>query len=81
MTIMRTINSIESEVQNMKDMLKIVKVTKLVDDKDNKGKQVEKTYFNIYLFGVAIKCVNEKDYLRLYYQVKGYLQNVKEEEK
>lgn len=48
------------------EMLKIVK-----KEKDNK------TYYNIYLFGTAIRTVNKADYLKLYYQVKGFLQNGK----
>lgn len=48
------------------DSLKIVKVEKEVNGE-------KKVYNNIYLFGVAIKCVNSKDYAKLYYLVKGYL--------
>lgn len=33
----------------------------------------EKTYYNIYLFGVAIKPVSKEQYSKLYYQVKGYI--------
>lgn len=45
-------------------MLKIVK-------KEKDGK----TYYNMYLFGVAIRTVNPKDYAKLYYQVKGFVNN------
>ena len=48
------------------EMLKIVK-----REKDGKS------YQNMYLFGVAIRCVNPKEYSKLYYQVKGYLNNGK----
>lgn len=51
------------------EKLKIVKVVK--KDKDEK----EHTYYNIYLFGVAIKCVDTKQSTKLYYLVKGYLNN------
>lgn len=50
----------------MAEMLKIVK-----KEKD------KKTFYNIYLFGTAIRTVNKADYLKLYYQVKGFLQNGK----
>lgn len=54
--------------------LKIVKKVKV----DENGK--EHTFYNIYLFGVAIKSVRPDDYAKLYYQVKGYLGNTADEE-
>lgn len=48
--------------KGINNMLKIVK-------KEKDGK----TFYNIFLFGVAIRTVNAKDYLKLYYQCKGYI--------
>lgn len=53
------------------EKLKIVKVVK--KDKEEK----EHTYYNIYLFGVAVKSVDVKQSTKLYYLVKGYLNNEK----
>lgn len=48
----------------MKDVFKIVK-------REKEGK----TFYNVYVFGVAVRTVNPQEYSKLYYQVKGYLQN------
>lgn len=42
----------------------LVKMSKVV--KDNKK------YYNVYLFGIAVKAVSEKQRLALYYSVKEY---------
>ena len=53
--------------------MELVKITKKViaptESKDNK----EHTFYNIYLFGVAVRCVNQKDFSRLYTSCKTYL--------
>lgn len=55
-------------MKGIKTMLEIKKVTKKNDD------GTERTFYNMYLFGVAIKSVRKEDYAKLYYSVKGYLQ-------
>ena len=58
--------------------LKIVRKTKIV--KDEKGKEKELTFNNIYLFGICIKALNPNDTMKLYYLVKGALANENSEE-